>query len=101
MRSHRIAEDPTILGLGKVIVLDRERTQGRAGRLDILLSVVTRYEYHVEDFFGMVRLGCMKIMLRYFLLEAQRCPVPIADPVPEPGCSRSLPLCGLLPSGEV
>ena len=34
----RIAEDPTILGLGDVNVLERERTQERAGRLDILLS---------------------------------------------------------------
>ena len=34
----RIAEDPAILGLGDVFVLDRERTQERAGRLDILLS---------------------------------------------------------------
>lgn len=28
--------------------------------------LVTRWEYHVENFFGMVRLGCLKIMLRYF-----------------------------------
>jgi transposase len=28
--------------------------------------LVTRWEYHVENFLGMVRLGCMKIMLRYF-----------------------------------
>jgi len=28
--------------------------------------LVTRYEYHIENFLGMVRLGCMKIMLRYF-----------------------------------
>jgi transposase len=28
--------------------------------------LVTRWEYHVETLFGMVRLGCMKIMLRYF-----------------------------------
>ena len=28
--------------------------------------LVTRYEYHIETFLGMVRLGCMKIMLRYF-----------------------------------
>jgi transposase len=26
---------------------------------------VVRSEYHVENFFGMVRLGCMKIMLKY------------------------------------
>lgn len=27
--------------------------------------LVIRYEYHIENFLGMVRLGCMKIMLRY------------------------------------
>lgn len=31
----RIAEDPTILGLGEVVVLDRERTHERVGRLNI------------------------------------------------------------------
>jgi transposase len=25
-----------------------------------------RWAFHAENFFGMVRLGCMKIMLRYF-----------------------------------
>lgn len=34
----RIAEDPLILGLGEVILKDRERTQPRAGRLDLLLQ---------------------------------------------------------------
>ena len=28
--------------------------------------LVTRWEYHIENFFAMVRLGCMKIMLRHF-----------------------------------
>jgi len=28
--------------------------------------LVTRWEYHIENFLGMIRLGCMKIMLRYF-----------------------------------
>ena len=34
--------------------------------LQIYRRLTTRWEYHVENFFGMVRLGCMKIMLRYF-----------------------------------
>lgn len=35
----RIAEDPSILGLGDdVVLVERERTQGQAGRLDLLLS---------------------------------------------------------------
>ena len=31
-----------------------------------LQGLVTRFEYHIENFLGMVRLGCLKIMLRYF-----------------------------------
>jgi hypothetical protein len=27
--------------------------------------LVTRYEYHIENFLCMVRLGCMRIMLSY------------------------------------
>jgi transposase len=27
--------------------------------------LVTRYEYHIENFLGMVRLGCLRIMLRH------------------------------------
>jgi transposase len=27
--------------------------------------LVVRYEFHAENFLGMVRLGCMKIVLRY------------------------------------
>ena len=33
----RIAEDPSILGLGDLILKDKERFQPRAGRLDLLL----------------------------------------------------------------
>ena len=28
-------------------------------------SLVTRYEFHADNFLGMVRLGCLKIMLRF------------------------------------
>ena len=27
--------------------------------------LVIRWEYHIENFFGMVRLGCMQILFRY------------------------------------
>jgi transposase len=27
--------------------------------------LVTRWEYHIENFFGMVRLGCIKLLLRH------------------------------------
>ncbi len=32
--------------------------------LQVFCRLVTRYEYHIDNFLGMVRLGCMKIMLR-------------------------------------
>ena len=61
MRSHpefnerwvqdRIAEDPSILGLGDVILKDKERIQPRAGRLDLLLQEADgnrRYEVEVQ-----------------------------------------------------
>lgn len=28
-------------------------------------KLITRYEFHAENYLGMVRLGCMKIMLRF------------------------------------
>jgi transposase len=27
--------------------------------------IVTRYEYHIENFLGMVQLGCVKLLLRH------------------------------------
>lgn len=47
----RIAEDPSILGLGDVILKDKERIQPRAGRLDLLLQDAEssrRYEVEVQ-----------------------------------------------------
>lgn len=47
----RIAEDPTILGLGDLVLRDRERIQPRAGRLDLLLQDVEasrRFEVEIQ-----------------------------------------------------
>ena len=47
----RIAEDPAILGLGELILKDKERMQPKAGRLDILLQdpeSKRRYEVEVQ-----------------------------------------------------
>ncbi|MFN7942243.1 MAG: hypothetical protein U0X73_11630 [Thermoanaerobaculia bacterium] len=47
----RIAEDPSILGLGDLILKDRERLQPRAGRLDLLLQdpeSTRRYEVEIQ-----------------------------------------------------
>ena len=47
----RIVEDPSLLGLGDLVVKDVERRQPRAGRLDLLLSdpeTGTRYEVEIQ-----------------------------------------------------
>ncbi len=47
----RIAEEPAVLGLGDVILKDKERLQPRAGRLDLLLQDADanrRYEVEVQ-----------------------------------------------------
>jgi predicted transport protein len=47
----RIAEDPSILGLGDLIVKDKERMRPRAGRLDLLLQhpdLNQRYEVEIQ-----------------------------------------------------
>lgn len=47
----RIAEDPSLLGLGDLVLKDKERIQPRAGRLDLLLQDPDsnkRYEVEVQ-----------------------------------------------------
>lgn len=47
----RLAEDPTLLGLGDLVMKDVERRQPRAGRLDLLMSdpeTSTRYVVEVQ-----------------------------------------------------
>jgi predicted transport protein len=47
----RIADDPGLLGLGDLVLKDRERPQPRAGRLDLLLQdaeASKRYEVEVQ-----------------------------------------------------
>lgn len=47
----RIAENPTILGLGELVLKDRERAQPAGGRLDLLLQdpdTLRRYEVEIQ-----------------------------------------------------
>lgn len=47
----KIAESPEILGLGELILIDKERKQPRAGRLDLLLQdpeINKRYEVEIQ-----------------------------------------------------
>ncbi len=50
--------------------LRRYRRRWKVERLFAWLQnfrrLVVRYEYHVENFLGMVLLGCIKILLRFF-----------------------------------
>jgi hypothetical protein len=51
MGTRTIAEDPTILGLGDLILKDKERLQPNAGRLDLLLQdpeTLKRYEVEIQ-----------------------------------------------------
>lgn len=71
----RIAENPAILGLGEVEILDRERQQDRAGRLDLLLADTdadTRYE--VELMLGPTDESHIIRSLEYWDIERRRYP---------------------------
>jgi transposase len=50
--------------------LRRYRRRWKVARLFAWLQnfrrLVVRYEYHAENFFGMVQLGCAIILLRFF-----------------------------------
>jgi hypothetical protein len=71
----RIAEDPTILGLGDVILKDRERRQPRAGRLDLLLQEVeTNRRYEVEIQLGKTDEAHIIRTLEYWDIERKRYP---------------------------
>jgi hypothetical protein len=47
----QVADDPTILGLGELVMKDKERIQAGAGRLDLLLQdpeTLKRYEVEIQ-----------------------------------------------------
>lgn len=70
-----IAEDPNILGLGDVVLRDKERIQPRAGRLDLLLqdSDSTR-RYEVEVQLGDVDESHIIRTIEYWDIERKRYP---------------------------
>ena len=71
----RIAENPAIIGLGEIELLDRERQQDRAGRLDLLLADTdadTRYE--VELMLGATDESHIIRCLEYWDIERRRYP---------------------------
>jgi len=71
----RIAEDPKILGLGDVILKDRERIQPHAGRLDLLLQdseSTSRYEVEIQ--LGSTNESHIIRTIEYWDIERKRYP---------------------------
>lgn len=71
----RIAEDPTILGLGDVVLKDKERIQPRAGRLDLLLQdAESSKRYEVEIQLGSTDESHIIRTMEYWDIERKRYP---------------------------
>lgn len=71
----KIADDPSILGLGDVSVLERERNQGKAGRLDLLLSDPRQnLRYEVELMLGATDPSHIIRAIEYWDIERRRFP---------------------------
>jgi hypothetical protein len=71
----RVAEDPSILGLGELVLRDKERIQPRAGRLDLLLQdPESERRYEVELQLGAVDESHIIRTIEYWDLERKRYP---------------------------
>ena len=71
----RIAEDPSILGPGDLVLKEKERIQPRAGRLDLLLQDAessTRYEVEIQ--LGGTDEGHIIRTIEYWDIECKRYP---------------------------
>lgn len=71
----RIAEDPQMLGLGDVVLKDRERRQPHAGRLDLLLQdAEEERRYEVEIQLGQTNESHIIRTIEYWDIEKKRYP---------------------------
>jgi len=71
----RISEDPGILGLGDVVLKDKERIQPRAGRLDLLLQDAdSSRRYEVEIQLGSTDESHIIRTIEYWDIERKRYP---------------------------
>lgn len=71
----RILEDPTVLGLGDIEVKDVERSQPKAGRLDLLLwNLEAEKRYEVEIMLGAVDASHIVRTVEYWDIERKRYP---------------------------
>lgn len=70
-----VAEDPTILGLGDLVLRDKERIQPRAGRLDLLLQDPdSQRRYEVELQLGSTDEAHIIRTIEYWDIERKRYP---------------------------
>jgi hypothetical protein len=70
-----IANDPTLLGLGDLVLRDRERIQPRAGRLDLLLQdLETKRRFEVEIQLGVTDEAHIIRTIEYWDIERRRYP---------------------------
>ena len=70
-----IAEEPSILGLGDLVLRDKERIQPRAGRLDLLLQDTdTDRRYEVEIQLGTTDESHIIRTIEYWDIEKKRYP---------------------------
>lgn len=94
----RIAEDPALLGLGDLVLKDKERVQPRAGRLDLLLQDAdSNRRYEVELQLGRTDEAHVIRTIEYWDIERKRYPQydHVAVIVAENITSRFLNVIGL------
>lgn len=71
----RIAEDPSILGLGDLVLKDKERSQPRGGRLDLLFQdAEASVRYEVEVMLGSTDESHIIRTIEYWDVERKRYP---------------------------
>jgi hypothetical protein len=71
----QIADDPSLLGLGDLILKDKERMQPRAGRLDLLLQdAETKRRYEIEIQLGKTDEAHIIRTIEYWDIERKRYP---------------------------
>jgi hypothetical protein len=71
----QIANDPSLLGLGDLIMKDKERMQPRAGRLDLLLQdAESKRKYEVEVQLGKTDEAHIIRTIEYWDIERKRYP---------------------------
>lgn len=87
-----IVDDPSLLGLGELVVRDKERRQLGGGRLDLLLQEAeTTARYEVEIQLGATDESHIIRTLEYWDIERKR--------YPQYECQRQLLLLKKLPQG--